>query len=518
MRHPLRILALAAATVAVGASAAPVAADSSSLIVDYGGFIAIDPAEGYLPATQSLLYATGLKLVNYPDKAGQAGARLVGEASPTPTASADWKEYTFAIKPGFRFSDGSAVRPENFAFALNRVLRMHSQGADLLSDVVGAGDVVAGKAREASGIHALQDKLVVDLTHPDYNLAIRLGTPYFVAMPTSAPDTFLHAPYASAGPYFISAANGQDVVLSQNPYYPGPRPHAPGQIVLHGLVKPDDALADVKEGRAEAAVEALTDPIYAELGKTYGVNKSQFFAHPLTETDYVALNTSRATFRSLKARQAANFAIDRPAMLRQRGAFAGTATDQILPPGMVGFTDAHIYPLDKPNLTKARALAGKTKRHARLYSCNLPQCVDEAKVVASSFGKIGIQTTIVQFAPEELDKRLHTPKEPFDAVIRGWSSEYPDPFDFIDVLLNGNNNLAHYNTAALEKQLAAASKLAGSARYKAYSALDIDLTAHGAPWVAFDNRNERDFVSAHVKNYVFQPVYGGMDLTAVQLR
>ena len=54
----------------------------------------------------------------------------------------------------------------------------------------------------------------------------------------------------------------------------------------------------------------------------------------------------------------------------------------------------------------------------------------------------------------------------FDAAIAGWNQDYPDPYDFIDILLNGdnihdanNNNLAYFNIPALNKQMAAANKL-----------------------------------------------------------
>ena len=45
---------------------------------------------------------------------------------------------------------------------------------------------------------------------------------------------------------------------------------------------------------------------------------------------------------------------------------------------------------------------------------------------------------------------------PYDAAIVGWGQDYPDPYDFLDVLLNGNaihdtnnNNLAYFNVARI---------------------------------------------------------------------
>ena len=68
-------------------------------------------------------------------------------------------------------------------------------------------------------------------------------------------------------------------------------------------------------------------------------------------------------------------------------------------------------------------------------------------------------------------------------MIAGWSQDYPDPYDFIDVLLNGNNihdennnNLAYLNDKQLNEQLATANKLTGDARYNRYGNLDVMIT------------------------------------------
>ena len=115
------------------------------------------------------------------------------------------------------------------------------------------------------------------------------------------------------------------------------------------------------------------------------------------------------------------------------------------------------------------------------------------------------------------------PFEKFDAVLAGWGWDYPDPFDFIDVLLNGNNihetqnnNLAYFNVPAMNKKMDDAAKLVGDPRYKAYADLDVDITRNYAPWAAFLHRNERTFLSTRMdlKCFIFQPIYQRVDLGA----
>ena len=63
------------------------------------------------PVASALLYATCAKLLNYPDRTGLAGSRLVSEvAQSLPARSADGKTYTFTIRQGFRFSPPSPRR------------------------------------------------------------------------------------------------------------------------------------------------------------------------------------------------------------------------------------------------------------------------------------------------------------------------------------------------------------------------------------------------------------------------
>ncbi len=77
------------------------------------------------PLASQLLYATCAKLLNYPDKPGLAGSRLVPEvAQSLPTRSADGKRYTFTIRQGFRFSPPSteAVTAQTFKDTIERTL------------------------------------------------------------------------------------------------------------------------------------------------------------------------------------------------------------------------------------------------------------------------------------------------------------------------------------------------------------------------------------------------------------
>src|SRR3954468_5815624 len=75
-----------------------------------GDFDFVDPQLAYRTDDWSMIYTTSMPLVGFPEKAGAAGAQLTPQAATAfPTVSKDGKSYTFHIRPGLKFSDGSLV-------------------------------------------------------------------------------------------------------------------------------------------------------------------------------------------------------------------------------------------------------------------------------------------------------------------------------------------------------------------------------------------------------------------------
>jgi peptide/nickel transport system substrate-binding protein/oligopeptide transport system substrate-binding protein len=109
--------------------------------------------------------------------------------------------------------------------------------------------------------------------------------------------------------------------------------------------------------------------------------------------------------------------------------------------------------------------------------------------------------------------------------VGGWVADYPDPFDFINVLLDGgniqesnNNNYSYFNDARFNKQMNDFAKLSGPNRYASYGKLDVDLMRNAAPWAPFATPNSREFVSARITNYIHHPVYAGAVINALAIK
>jgi ABC-type oligopeptide transport system substrate-binding subunit len=537
--HMQRKLWLSAIMAALGALLLVVAGfahASSSSAAKKGGTLKLnmsatdvdfsDPSLAYGTISWQIEYATALKLLNYPDKAPPLGGRLRPEAATgLPIISNNGKTYTFTIKKGLRFSDGSAVTAKNFKWAFDRsaTKAQQSPATAFLDSVVGYTAAVDGGKNPANvpGVTARGNKLIIKLKEPDGGLLSKLAMPFFQAISLKTKvDPHGVTAYPSAGPYYISSRIvNRHITVKRNKFYKGPRPHNIDTFDITVNTNLDQSLLQVKKNQIDYDMGGLPSTAHADLAKSYGVNKGQYQVHPLVETDYVALNTSRPTFASTKLRKAANFAIDRPAMLRVRGAFAGKRTDQILPPGMGGFKDAKIYPIKGADYKKAKSLAGSSCKNVTLYTATSAVGQNLAQVFKYNLSQIGCDVNVKSFVGFAIYTAAGTKGEPFDAALVGWNQDYPDPYDFLNILLDGNNihadnnnNLAYFNNGKVNKLLEAANRLTGPARYKRYGDLDITISKNYAPWASYDNRNEREFVSKRTGGYLFQPANASADL------
>jgi peptide/nickel transport system substrate-binding protein len=490
----------------------------------------VDPALSYYAPSWQFEYATCLKLLNYADAPAPAGNELVPDAARAlPTVSSDGRAYTFRIRRGLRFSlpSDERVDADTFKHALERVLTpsMGSPGAVFFTDIVGAQQMLDGSATSVSGIVASRQRLTITLVGPRPDFLARLAMPFACAVPRATPATPAGAPLPSAGPYFVSARTpGASLTLTRNPRYTGPRPHAFDQIVYTIGVPQATSEAQIEADQADYAVDGLPPEDYAAMAAQYGPGTphQQFFVNPILGVQYLALNTSRPMMAHVRLRKAVNYAIDRPALIAAAGAFAGTPTDQILPPEMFGFADVHAYPLDGPNLDKARHLARGLGGPVVLYTSTRTAADAAAHLLANELAQIGLAVDIHEFPRPEQIQREGTRGEPFDIGAEGWIADFADPFDFINVLLDGrtikptgNNDLSYFDNAGVEAAMDAAAATAGQARADAYAALDAEITTRYAPWAAYAALNERDFVSAARAHVVFQPVYG-LDLAALR--
>jgi peptide/nickel transport system substrate-binding protein len=500
----------------------------------------IDPSLAYFSQSWQILNATNLKLLGFPDKEGPAGSRMVAQAAAGfPRVSRDGKTYTFTVRPGFKFSNGAAVTAANFAASINRALipRMQSPASSFLDDVVGAAAVTAGRARTASGVRASGMTLTVRLTKVAPDFLARMTMPFFSAIPTNLATTpeGVGAPLVSAGPYYVREWTPQrSAVVLRNPHWNNARQPwkalgRPANVDRMTFTVGNSLEAiKLRLDRNETDLGNIPPAAASELSDRFGINKGRFFIRKQLVTWYLGLNTTQSLFRgNTKLRQAVNWAIDRPQLVRQYGFLGGGRTDQILPPGMPGYRDARIYPLTGVNqsmLARARALARGNTRNgkATLYTWNAAPGPGLAQVVQFNLRQIGIDVEIKTYDRVVQHEKSATRGEPFDITIEGWGADYADPYNFLNVLLDGrriqatnNVNVSYFNDPRYNARMEQVSKLSGDARYNGYAKLDADITRDQAPLAPFINTNAKIFVSQDVGCYSYSTIGGSTNLVAV---
>lgn len=489
----------------------------------------VDPALGYHPTSWSLIDTTCARLMTYPDRPPPDGYPLVPEvAAAYPRVSRDGKAWTFTLRSGFRFSDGTPVRASAFARAIARTLApgVRSPAANYTLAIVGAADVQAGRAASPAGVVARGNRLVVRFTRAVPDFPAQTTMAFFCAVPPNLPaDPEGVGTFPGAGPYYVADYRaGQRVVIRRNRFYGGTRPHHVDGFDVN-LVDSFPTAAD-RVDRGEADWTWVPPNYYFEHGSRlvakYGVNRTQFFVKPGLRLFGFVLNTSRPLFRdNARLRRAVNFAIDRRALV---GALGGprfaTPTDQYLPPGIPGFKDARVYPFT-PDLTKARALArGRTRSgKATLYTHDVPFHLARAQLVARDLAKVGLEVDIKGIAISSYFSRLTAPGEPFDIAMFGWVADYLDPYNYVNILLDGrfigSTNYGRFDSAEYNAAMRRAARLHGDARRQAYARLDEQLTRDAAPRVPVDLPNAATLVSRRLGCVVLRPE---LDLTAVCLK
>jgi peptide/nickel transport system substrate-binding protein len=501
------------------------------LIYEASFFDYIDPALSY-GEPWSVIDTTCATLMRYPDRPPPEGFRLAPEvAAGIPRVSRDAKTFTFTLRSDFRFSDGTRVRPSAFARAIHRTLvpAMKSPGAQYTQDIVGAKDFQAGRTTAAAGVITRGNRLTVRFTRPVPDFPAQTTMPFFCAVPPTLPaDPEGVRALPAAGPYFVAEyVPGQRVVIERNPFYRGRRPHHVDRFLVDLTAdSPQEVLDEVERSAADWGFvprPLLSDPGQKLVAK-YGLNRSRFFVKPGLLFRGYALNTSRPLFRdNARLRRAVNFAIDRSALRRAAGGpLASRLTDQYLPPTLPGFSDADIYPLQRPNLRRARALArGRTRGgKAVLYTFDIPLTLGFAQIVKRNLAEIGLKVEVKSISRDTYFARLQAADAPaYDIAFSPWFADYLDPYSYINLQFDSrfadSTNLGGFDSPVYDRLMRRAARLRGGPRYRAYGNLDLQLARDAAPRVAVEFANELTLVSNRVGCVVLRPA---LDLTAVCLK
>ena len=512
-----------------------------------GASVQIDPQLGYITTAWWLEYATAAKLYNYPDKSGPAGSKLVPEVASRFTVTNGGKRYTFFIRKGFKFSDGTAVTPNSFKYAINRTANkdLASPGAQFITDptgtnIVGALAVNNGQGTNVSGVQVKGSKLIVNLTRGDGTFLSKITMPFFQATSSKLPLTkeivnVSGNDLPSAGPYYMSRNAPDDLTqLRQNKFWTaGPGRNRPRNLA--GLdykwnLNEQTGFNQVKANQLDEG--PLPAAEVQGVASQYGINKTRFWTKSQNCTGYLPMNTANSLFKNnLPLRQAVNYAVSRKPYVAQAGPYAGQPWTHLFNPGVPGWRNVSIY---KQNMTKARSLARGHMKDGKItifYRSSGTTNPAQALIVKQDLINLGFSNGNITMKPQSGgDIYTAMGKRGTDAdmgVSMGWCSDYPDPYDWINVLLYGpsiqaenNVNYSYFNSSKWNARMANAAKLVGPKRLKVYGQLDLDIMNKAAPVAVERTYNNRYFFSNKVnpKGLIYQGIYQDWSIPAMALK
>jgi ABC-type transport system substrate-binding protein len=455
--------------------AAPVSGPTLRLVESQVAWSALDPQVGtYYADAWSLLHATCTTLVTYPDRSGLRGDVLQPDgAAAYPRISADGRRYTFTVRSGLRFNDGTPVTAANYAHAIGRLLNplLHSDMA-----FYGAG-IVSARGRGRT--------LTIRLKAAAGDLLSRLALPMFCPVPTNYPADPGITLTVGSGPYYVaSAVPFRSVVLRPNRAYPGPRRHPFGAISLTIGGTPESNAAAVTRGRYDYSFDGVPPSLGLAMVKRYGVGRGALYYKPFPGIVYLPFNLQGPLFRNnVRLRRAVEYAVDRSEVVRQLAPFNGRRLGQLIPPVFPGH-GGDVFPLAGANLKVARRLASGHLRRRILvfYTFASPGFVRVADIIAYNLRQIGLEVEIRTFAARVEQQKLLQAGERWDLGTSLWYADYADASQFVTPII-GPESPSPLRTPRFQARLRAASRLSGAARTKAFAALAQSALQTEAPVV-----------------------------------
>jgi peptide/nickel transport system substrate-binding protein len=328
----------------------------------------LDPQLGYTSQSSEATWITYTPLLSYRHANGQQGTELIpGLAEALPTISADGKTYTLRLRKGLVFSNGAAVKAGDFAYTIERAIKLNWGGKSFFTgNVAGASAFDEGSADSISGIETNDRtrRITIHLTHPYGAFSNVLAFPAAGLVPSGTPMRNLsNDPPPGVGPYTITDVSpNRTFSMVKNPRFASL--HIPGiptghldRVTVNITSNTQSEAQQVLNNQADAFDPGDTLPP-SLLPQIESQASDRFGRVPIPSTYYFFLNTRTAPFDNPLARQAVNLAIDRRALARLASGFLQPQCF-FLPEGIVGHPTGpcpYGQPDQAPDVAKAKAL------------------------------------------------------------------------------------------------------------------------------------------------------------------
>ena len=440
------------------------------------------------------------------------------------TTSEDGLTWTFTMRDGLKWSDGSELNAKDFEYSFKRMANPNTAApyAETCLGMIDGFEEAAGFP-DADGNPTVEpnpDALNVKASDDGKTLTIVLGYPcsYFdkiAAFAAMSPvqkatveangDAWCTSPdtYVCNGPYMITEwTPSERIVLTKNPNYVGGWDSSKivsESITLLLLEDSSASYAAYNSGEAVLIKDVPTDEIPS---LTKAEDGGDFYVDTILGTYYVSLNLKRDAFKDAKVRKALSLAIDRDYVANTIMQGTYSTADSIVGPGIVdekgNFHDngnaPYISADYEANLAEAKKLLAEAgypngEGYPTIeYSCNdAGYHVPLAEYLQQAWGDLGITLTISKMEWSSFTAARRAGE--YDVARNGWVMDYNDPSNMLDLFCSGNgNNDGKYSNPEFDAAIEA-SRVADSAEHFAqlHKAEDILMEDTGCLPIAYYN-------------------------------
>jgi oligopeptide transport system substrate-binding protein len=444
--------------------------------------------------------------------------KVVPDIASSWDVSEDRKTYTFHLRKDAKFQDGRAITAQDFKYSFERAANpatLSPTADNYLGDIVGVKDKLNRKAADVSGVQVVDDytlKILIDAPKSYFLAKLTFPAAYVVDKNNveSGGRNWTDKPNGS-GPFKLQEyVRSQRIVLVKNPnYYGDPKPQLDEvDFILSG----GSAMTMYENGDLDSVYVTISD-----IDRVQDPNSplhNELFIGPSLDTSFVVFNTKKPPFDDPKLRLAFAYAIDRQKVTDVVYHKMYLAADTVLPPGMPGYA-APAAPITY-DPAKAKQLLSESK-----YAGKVPDitwttvgaggsAAQNVQVMVSMLQtNLGVHISIQQTDDASFFNTIDDPtKNPYQMFDVGWSADYVDPQNFIDILFRSNSsqNWSNYSNPAVVKLLDQAAVEADQAtRFKLYQQAEQTIL-QDAPMIPYAHSQQYWLTKAYVKGMVYPPI------------
>ena len=469
-----------------------------TLRASVGDVVDLDPATGGIASGSTpFVDLVHEGLVEHRRTGGGAAVQVVpGLAASVPEPEDGGRRYTFRLRPGLRYSDGSPVRAGDFVATAERLRK--TENAFVFDGLEIDADDAAGTVE-------------VRVQRPDPELLYKLSLPvHGLVKPGSDPPL-------GTGPYRVA---GRDA-LERNPHFrprlPGGRPDGfPDRIVHVPVASFDEGAGAVERGELDVYLPGPSDP--ADVTALQTRIGGRLRADLGAGTVLAYLNTAAPPLDDRRVRTAINLAVDRGHVARLTGGADLAAVQcQLLPPGMLGYrpicpftaaptpVEAWVGP-DRDRALSLVAASGTAGRTVEVLTT--PERRGIGRHLASVLRDLGYRARLTELEHEgEVFEAMLAPDAGAFIAVGGWIAANPAPARFLRELVGCEPpNVARFCDRALDRMIDRAEAL-GDTPGDAWERIERRI-ARAAPLVPLHTLRFPVALSARAGNVQFRPVTG----------